>query len=59
MPSDRQIKFTLEQEDFNLFNKALEKYAMKESKLLQEIVHAWLFSNKLKLIENGNKKKRR
>ncbi|MBS3077843.1 hypothetical protein J4233_06295 [Candidatus Pacearchaeota archaeon] len=58
MPSDRQIKFTLKQEDFDLFNKALEKYVMNKSKLLQEIVHAWLFSNKLKLIENGNKKRR-
>jgi len=32
-----------------LFRIALKKYDAKQSELINEIVHAWLFSNKLQL----------
>jgi len=41
----------LSDEDADLFNKAYIKYNMDKSALLKEIIHAWLFSNKLKLNE--------
>jgi hypothetical protein len=39
----------LKEEDARLFEKAVKKYGMKRSALLKEIVHAWLFANKLSL----------
>jgi hypothetical protein len=41
----------LTDEDDKLFEKAVKQYNMDKSALLQEIVHAWLFANKLKLEE--------
>ena len=41
----------LTEDDSNLFEIAVKKYGVGESKLLKEIVHAWLFANKLKLEE--------
>jgi len=29
----------------------IKKYGIGDSKLLKEIIHAWLFANKLKLVE--------
>jgi len=45
------IQVCLCDEDAKLFKKAVEKYEMDKSPLLKEIIHAWLFSNKLKLEE--------
>ena len=39
----------LNDEDSALLEVACNKYNMKNSKLLNEIIHAWLFSNKLQL----------
>jgi len=41
----------LSDEDAILFKKAYIKYKMDKSALLNEIIHAWLFANKLKLEE--------
>ena len=49
MPSDRGITAYLEEEDFELFQMAVKKYGMDKSKLIKEIIHGWLFSNKLQL----------
>ncbi len=39
----------LNDEDYELFEKAVKRYKMKESALLKEIIHSWLFQNKLQL----------
>lgn len=39
----------LSDEDSELFEIAKEKYKMGNSELLNEIIHSWLFSNKLQL----------
>lgn len=49
MASEKRIAGYLSDDDYRLFHIALKKYDTKESKLIQEIVHAWLFSNKLQL----------
>lgn len=49
MSSVNRITSYLNAEDWKLLQKAIEKYNMKESPLLKEIVHSWLFSNKLQL----------
>lgn len=49
MPSNKRIVAYLEDDDFSLWENAVKKYGMDKSKLLKEIVHAWLFSNKLQL----------
>lgn len=49
MTSKNRIVGYLEEEDHKLFKVAEEKYKIKESELFREIVHAWLFSNKLQL----------
>ena len=54
MPSKRRIVAYLESDDWDLWQKALEQYAMDQSKLLKEIIHAWLFNNKLQLKDNNN-----
>ncbi|MBU0907824.1 MAG: hypothetical protein KKD18_03430 [Nanoarchaeota archaeon] len=51
MPSEQRIVAYLDNDDWELWEKALEKYNLGESKLLKEIVHAWLFSNKLQLLD--------
>ena len=49
MPSERRITIYLEKEDFKLFKIALKKYKKDDSKLGREIMHMWLFNNKLQL----------
>ena len=49
MSSEKRIVAYLEDEDWELWGEAIEKYKIGESKLLKEIVHAWLFQNKLQL----------
>ena len=49
MPSNKRIVAYLEDEDWKLWENAVKKYGMDKSKLLKEIVHAWLFQNKLQL----------
>jgi hypothetical protein len=49
MPSKNRIVGYLMDEDYELFKIAEEKYEMTESGLVKEIIHAWLFSNKLQL----------
>ena len=51
MPSNNGVTAYLEEEDKGLFEKAVKKYGIGDSKLLKEIIHAWLFANKLKLDE--------
>ncbi len=51
MPSDNGVTVYLDPEDKELFKKAVKKYGLGDSKLLKEIIHAWLFANKLKLEE--------
>jgi hypothetical protein len=51
MPSKNGVMVYLKKEDKILFEKAVRKYKMNQSELLKEIIHAWLFSNKLKLEE--------
>jgi len=51
MPSKTQVKTVLFGDDYPLFIKAVEKYGTTEPELLREIIHAWLFSNKLSLLE--------
>jgi len=55
MPSDKRIAGYLSEEDYGLFKTALKKYDVGESGLIQEIVHAWLFANKLQLNQKNKK----
>lgn len=43
------IQVCLSDDDAELFKKAKQKYNMDKSALLKEIIHSWLFSNKLQL----------
>ena len=45
-------------EDHELFLKAVEKYGVGKSELLREIVHSWLFDNKLNLLDEEKKDKK-
>ncbi len=49
MPSEKRIVAYLENEDWELWNKAIVKYNTSKSKLLKGIVHSWLFTNKMQL----------
>jgi len=49
MPSEKRITGYLSDEDYPIFKIACKKYKMGESKMVKEIVHAWLFANKLQL----------
>jgi len=49
MPSNRQIKGVLLKEDFELFKMAMEKYDLEQADLMREIIHSWLFANKITL----------
>ncbi len=55
MPSEKRIVGYLEDIDWELWNQAIKKYNMGESKLIQEIIHAWLFANKLQLMSKDGK----
>ena len=52
MPSERGVTAYLDKEDKELFDRAAELYGIGDSKLAKEIIHAWLFSNKLHLVKN-------
>jgi hypothetical protein len=54
MPSDKRIVAYLEDEDYELWKKAVKKYKLDKSKLLKEIVHSWLFSIKLQLKDEND-----
>jgi len=49
MPSTNGITAYLEKEDKILFDKAVKLYGIGHSKLAKEIIHSWLFDNKLQL----------
>lgn len=49
MPSENRIQIYLSNEDKELFDKAVELYEMGDSELAREIIHSWLFGNKLQL----------
>lgn len=49
MPSKSGITAYLEKEDLKLFEKAVEKYGIGQSALIKEIIHAFLFQNKLQI----------
>jgi hypothetical protein len=49
MPSEKRIVAYPEDEDWELWKKAVKKYKIGDSKLLKEILHSWLFQNKLQL----------
>jgi hypothetical protein len=56
LSSKRRVTTFLNEEDFDLFCKAVKAYHCKDSKLAREIIHAWLFANKLQVggaIKNG------
>ena len=54
MPSDKGVTAYLEEQDKELFEIAVRKYKMEKSKLLKEIIHSWLFANKLQLQDKNN-----
>ena len=47
----RKITTYLSPEDFELFKSAIKKYGTKQADLARDILHAWLFNNKLQLLE--------
>lgn len=47
MVSENRIVAYLNAKDKELFDEAVDLYEIGESELLREIVHSWLFSNKL------------
>ena len=49
MPSKNGVTAYLEKEDKELFDNAVNLYGGGHSKLAKEIIHSWLFSNKLQL----------
>ncbi len=49
MPSKNGVMVYLKDEDKKLFEKAVKKYELGQSELLKEIIHSWLFSNKLQI----------
>ena len=55
MTSGKRVVGYLSDGDYDLFQIALKKYDIEQSKLIQEIIHAWLFANKLQL-NSKNKK---
>lgn len=59
MPSETQVHTTLSKEDYRLLKIAKDLYKEERGKLLREIIHAWIFSNKAFLIQNENNQKRK
>lgn len=49
MPSKNGVMVYLKEEDKKLFDEAVRKYQLGQSELLKEIIHSWLFSNKLQI----------
>ena len=54
MPSEQGVTAYLDEEDKKLFEKAVKKYGIGQSKLLKEIIHSWLFANKLQIQNKNN-----
>jgi hypothetical protein len=54
MPSEQGVTAYLDEGDKELFEIAVKKYKLGQSKLLKEIIHSWLFANKLQLKNKGN-----
>jgi hypothetical protein len=52
----RKITTYLSPEDFELFKSAIEKYDTKQADLSRDIIHTWLFNNKLQLLEQTHLK---
>ena len=55
MPSDNRVTTFLSDEDKELFDRAMKLYGLGQSELAKEVLHSWLFTNKLNLI-GGSKK---
>lgn len=49
MPTQKRVSGVLTDEDFELFKIAIKRYGLGESKLTREIIHSWLFANRLQL----------
>lgn len=49
MASKNGVTAYLKDKDKELFEIAVKKYDMEKSDLLKEIIHSWLFNNKLLL----------
>ena len=49
MPSNNGVTAYLEKDDKALFEEAVKKYMIGTSELAREIIHSWLFSNKLQI----------
>lgn len=58
MPSENGITAYLEKEDKQLFDIAVKRYGIGHSKLAKEIIHSWLFGNKLQLINKKEGKRK-
>lgn len=51
MSSKNGITAYLNNEDKELFDRAVKLYFIGQSELAKEIIHSWLFNNKLQLIK--------
>lgn len=51
MSSNNRVTTFLSKEDTKLFNLAVKKYGLKDAELAREILHSWLFNNKLHLLK--------
>ena len=47
MTSKCRITVNIKKEDVDLFQEALKKYDIGKSELIGELIHTWLFNNKL------------
>ena len=51
MPSENRVTTFLTDEDKKLFDRAKKLYGIGQSELAKEIIHSWLFANKLHLVK--------
>lgn len=49
MPSKNGVTAYLEKEDKELFDIAVQLYGIGSSHLAKEIIHSWIFNNRLQL----------
>ena len=54
MPAKNGVMVYLKEEDKKLFEKAVKKYGVGQSELLKEIIHSWLFANKLQIQDKND-----
>lgn len=61
LSSKRRVTAFLNEEDFKLFSDAVDAYGGTDSALAREILHAWLFANKLQVqgAINATRKKKK